>query len=52
MYNILGQADDDEGVRIAHGHMRTALSQPGAKFHWYGKEGVRFARKVGHVTLW
>jgi len=51
MYNILGQADGDDGVRIAHRHMATALATPGAKFHWYGKEGVRTARKVGHVTI-
>ena len=52
MFNILGEADGEAGVRAAHRDMRKALEAPGAKFHWYGKEGVNKARKVGHVTVW
>ena len=51
MYNLLGEADGDEGVARAHAQMGRALTTRGAKFHWYGKEGVRKNRKVGHINL-
>uniref|UniRef100_A0A6S8IX41 phosphoribosylaminoimidazole carboxylase n=1 Tax=Dunaliella tertiolecta TaxID=3047 RepID=A0A6S8IX41_DUNTE len=51
MLNILGEADDDEGVRIAHEKMAKAYKTPGAKVHWYGKDGMKKGRKVGHINV-
>jgi phosphoribosylaminoimidazole carboxylase len=51
MLNILGEADGDEGVRIAHDTMARAYATRGAKVHWYGKPGMRAARKVGHINV-
>lgn len=51
MLNILGEEDGDEGVRRAHALMARAYSTKGAKVHWYGKPGMRPARKVGHINI-
>ncbi|PNW74944.1 hypothetical protein CHLRE_12g503300v5 [Chlamydomonas reinhardtii] len=51
MLNLLGEADGDEGVRIAHQQMAAAYATPGAKVHWYGKDGMKLGRKVGHINI-
>ncbi|KAF5840607.1 eukaryotic-type phosphoribosylaminoimidazole carboxylase [Dunaliella salina] len=51
MLNVLGEDDDDEGVRIAHEKMAKAYKTPGAKVHWYGKDGMKKGRKVGHINV-
>ncbi|KAI8474941.1 MAG: eukaryotic-type phosphoribosylaminoimidazole carboxylase [Monoraphidium minutum] len=51
MLNILGEADGDVGVARAHALMARAYSTRGAKVHWYGKPGMRPARKVGHINV-
>jgi phosphoribosylaminoimidazole carboxylase len=51
MLNILGEAEGDEGVAIAHALMARAYATRGAKVHWYGKPGMRPARKVGHINI-
>lgn len=50
MLNVLGEASGEQGSRLAHEMLGRALATPGAKFHWYGKEGVTEKRKIGHVT--
>ena len=37
MLNLLGEADDDEGVRLAHQYMARAYKTPGGR----GREGVQ-----------
>jgi phosphoribosylaminoimidazole carboxylase len=34
MLNLLGEADGDEGVRLAHEKMAAAYRTPGASVHW------------------
>jgi phosphoribosylaminoimidazole carboxylase len=51
MLNMLGEADDDEGVRIAHDLMAKAYRTPGASVHWYDKAGMRKGRKIGHINI-
>ena len=51
MLNVLGEAEGAEGVEKADRLARAALGVPGAHLHWYGKEGVRKQRKIGHVTI-
>lgn len=34
MLNLLGEADGDEGVRLAHEAMAAAYRTPGASVHW------------------
>lgn len=51
MLNMLGEADDDEGVRIAHDLMAKAYKAPGASVHWYDKAGMRKGRKIGHINI-
>ncbi|GLI58850.1 hypothetical protein VaNZ11_000616 [Volvox africanus] len=51
MLNLLGEADGDEGVRQAHDLMAKAYNTPGCKVHWYGKDGMKVGRKVGHVNI-
>ena len=51
MMNILGGAEGDNGMRIAHRVMGKAYATPGASVHWYGKAGVSPQRKIGHVTI-
>lgn len=50
MRNVLGETDDAEGARIASTLMHNSLSVPLVSSHWYGKDGVRTGRKVGHLT--
>ncbi|TDH70276.1 hypothetical protein CCR75_001615 [Bremia lactucae] len=49
MVNVLGDATASEDVTFAL--LRQSLHVPGAVAHFYGKEGVRAGRKVGHVTI-
>lgn len=51
MYNILGEADGEEGVTLAHELLGRALAVPGASIHWYEKPGSRIKRKMGHLTV-
>ncbi|KAG2498284.1 hypothetical protein HYH03_003545 [Edaphochlamys debaryana] len=51
MLNLLGEADGDEGVRMAHQIMGKAYATPGCKVHWYGKDGMKLGRKVGHINI-
>ncbi|GFR46871.1 hypothetical protein Agub_g8512 [Astrephomene gubernaculifera] len=51
MLNLLGEADGEEGVRRAHEVMGAAYDTPGCKVHWYGKEGMKVGRKVGHINI-
>lgn len=46
-----GEADGEEGERLAHELMGRAYSVPGASVHWYGKAGVAAQRKIGHITI-
>ncbi|MBV8253347.1 MAG: 5-(carboxyamino)imidazole ribonucleotide synthase [Chitinophaga sp.] len=48
MMNILESAILDTDKR---GKLKRLLDIPGAHLHWYGKEGKRAGRKVGHVTV-
>merc|ERR1719375_225069 len=51
MINILGEASGEDGAEIADALINRALSVPGAYPHWYGKEGVKPGRKIGHITI-
>jgi phosphoribosylaminoimidazole carboxylase len=51
MINILGEASGSEGAEIANSVISRSLCIPGAYPHWYGKEGVKPGRKIGHVTF-
>eukprot|EP00878_Enallax_costatus_P018872 GHUV01019895.1.p1 GENE.GHUV01019895.1~~GHUV01019895.1.p1 ORF type:complete len:545 (+),score=113.92 GHUV01019895.1:191-1825(+) len=51
MLNMLGEANDEEGVRIAHDLMAKAYKTPGASVHWYDKAGMRQGRKIGHINI-
>lgn len=51
MLNLIGEADDEEGERIAHERMARAYKTPGCKVHWYGKAGIKVGRKVGHINV-
>lgn len=51
MINILGEASGDDGAEIADALINRALPVPGAYPHWYGKEGVKPGRKIGHITV-
>mmetsp|Transcript_13017 Transcript_13017/g.25265 ORF Transcript_13017/g.25265 Transcript_13017/m.25265 type:complete len:925 (+) Transcript_13017:186-2960(+) len=46
MINILGAATEEETIAS----FKPALSVPGAKIHWYGKDS-RPGRKLGHITV-
>ena len=50
MRNVIGEADSDEGVRIASTVMERSLNVPLVSGHWYGKMGVYTGRKIGHLT--
>lgn len=39
------------GGEALHSHMKQALSVPGCRVHWYGKEANREGRKMGHLTV-
>lgn len=51
MLNILGQEAGDTGLRSAMDLCSKALTIDGASVHWYGKEGCRPGRKLGHITV-
>lgn len=51
MLNMLGDADDAEGLKLADAMCKRALAVEGASVHWYGKEGVKKNRKIGHITF-
>lgn len=51
MLNILGSADGEAGVREAKEVIRRSLEVDGATVHWYGKNGCRKGRKMGHITI-
>ena len=51
MYNLLGQADGEEGLELARQTMARAYKTPGAAMHWYDKEGCQRKRKIGHVNI-
>eukprot|EP00879_Flechtneria_rotunda_P023519 GHRR01024881.1.p1 GENE.GHRR01024881.1~~GHRR01024881.1.p1 ORF type:complete len:496 (+),score=146.15 GHRR01024881.1:746-2233(+) len=51
MINLLGEADGNEGNRIAHDIMAKAYQTHGASVHWYNKSGMRKGRKIGHINI-
>lgn len=51
MLNLVGEADGDEGMRIAHDMMAASYLIPGTNVHWYGKHEVKKGRKVGHINI-
>ena len=51
MLNILGDEWFDESGREREPDWAALAAVPGAKIHLYGKDAVRRARKMGHVTL-
>ncbi|MEB3167022.1 MAG: 5-(carboxyamino)imidazole ribonucleotide synthase [Cyanobacteriota bacterium] len=48
MVNLLGLEDTAEGLEA---RCRRLAELPGAHLHWYGKQGSRPGRKLGHITL-
>ncbi|MGN7823362.1 5-(carboxyamino)imidazole ribonucleotide synthase [Chitinophaga sp. 22536] len=48
MLNVL---DNDALNADRPGKLKRLLDVPGAHLHWYGKEGRRAGRKIGHVTV-
>ena len=52
MVNVLGVGEGREGdVELSWLPCKAALLIEGAHVHWYGKEGVRKGRKLGHITF-
>ena len=52
MLNLLGEAEGEAGVRLAHELMAKAYRMSGAKVHWYGKEdGMKKGRKVSRHRI-
>jgi len=51
MLNVLGEADGKSGQDQLNDIMRRSLTCAGATAHWYGKEGVKKNRKIGHITV-
>lgn len=51
MFNLLGEAEGDEGFTLAHLTMRRAMAVSGASVHWYEKPEIRKQRKMGHITV-
>ncbi len=51
MFNLLGEAEGDEGFTLAHHTMRRAMAVSGASVHWYEKPEIRKQRKMGHITV-
>ena len=52
MLNLLGEAEGEAGVRLAHELMAKAYRMSGAKVHWYGKEdGMKKGRKVSRPRI-
>lgn len=48
MVNLLGFETSDGDYQAQREHL---AALPGARVHWYGKQGSRPGRKLGHVTL-
>ena len=51
MINVLGCGNEEADVERSWLPCRAALSVEGAHVHWYGKQGVRKGRKLGHITF-
>lgn len=51
MLNILGEADGEDGERLALALIDRALATPGCSVHWYDKNGVTKGRKIGHINI-
>ncbi|KJE92928.1 phosphoribosylaminoimidazole carboxylase [Capsaspora owczarzaki ATCC 30864] len=52
MVNVLGSGSSDQDFDNTWALCSSSLSLPSStSIHWYGKEGVRNGRKVGHVTI-
>ena len=49
MVNVLGAPSGTEEDTLKSSN--AALSMPGATVHWYGKEGCRAGRKMGHINI-
>lgn len=49
MVNILGEGDMQSTCDLSG--TNRALAMPGAAVHWYGKDGCKKGRKVGHLTI-
>ena len=49
MVNILGSGD--QSSTLEESGANRALCVPGAAVHWYGKNGCKKGRKVGHLTI-
>ena len=51
MHNIICQKEGEEGLRHIEELRLKTLGIPGANFHWYGKDGLKLKRKIGHITI-
>ena len=51
MVNILGEDTGEKGLSIARDFIAKSLQIPGTTVHWYGKQGCRKGRKIGHITI-
>lgn len=51
MLNILGEADGEQGEKMAQALISRALATPGCSVHWYDKSGVTKGRKIGHINI-
>ena len=51
MINVLGVGNEEPDVERSWLPCRAALGVEGAHVHWYGKQGVRKGRKLGHITF-
>lgn len=49
MVNILG--DGEHASTLATTGANACLTTPGAAMHWYGKQGCKKGRKMGHITV-
>ena len=51
MINVLGCGNEEADVERSWLPCRAALGVEGVHVHWYGKQGVRKGRKLGHITF-
>ena len=51
MINVLGCGNEEADVERSWLPCKAALGVEGAHVHWYGKQGVRKGRKLGHITF-
>ena len=51
MINVLGSGNEEADVERSWLPCKAALDVEGAHVHWYGKQGVRQGRKLGHITF-